>query len=74
MKKIIIDKVTCIGCGLCVSLADKVFKMNFDEMKAEVYGNCGDFVDCETKVTEAIESCPLRSISIEEEEEKKVNE
>lgn len=61
MPKIIVDPVKCIGCGLCVSLAEKVFKIN-DQGKSEVIGECGEDEECEKKVQESIESCPVQAI------------
>jgi len=64
MPKIIVDPVKCIGCGLCVSIIDKVFKMN-EQGKSEVISECGGDGECEGKVKEAIESCPVQAISNE---------
>lgn len=61
MPKIIVDPVKCIGCGLCVSLAEKVFKIN-DQGKSEVIGECEGDAECEEKVQESIESCPVQAI------------
>jgi len=61
MQKIIVDPVKCIGCGLCVSLAEKVFKIN-DQGKSEVIGECEGDEECEGKVQESIESCPVQAI------------
>lgn len=62
MPKIIVDKVKCIGCGLCVSLAEKTFKMN-DQGKSEVLPNPSD---PEEKIKEAAEACPVEAIIINE--------
>ncbi|HUV72340.1 MAG TPA: ferredoxin [Clostridia bacterium] len=63
MKKVKIDKEKCIGCGLCVTIAEKAFKLS-DEGKAEVL-----VVETEeeSKVQEAIESCPVGAITEVEE-------
>jgi ferredoxin len=58
MKKIIVDEQKCIGCGLCVSIAPKTFKMN-DNYKSEVLKNS---IDEEGLVAEAIASCPVTAI------------
>jgi len=56
-----INKETCIGCGTCVAVCEKVFKINEEEFKAEVIdGNSTE--DC---VQEAIEICPVDAISKE---------
>jgi ferredoxin len=56
--KIIINKNLCIGCGTCVSIAPKTFKLG-NEDKAEVIEPIGDN---ETTVQEAIDSCPVVAI------------
>lgn len=65
--KVKVDQDKCIGCGLCVSLAEEVFKIN--EMgKSEAVGEC-DSPECEEKVKEAVSSCPVQAISTEGEKE-----
>ncbi len=58
MKKIIIDKDLCIGCGTCVAIASKNFKLG-DDGKAEVIEPVGDG---EKAIKEAIDSCPVDAI------------
>lgn len=55
----IVSQDVCIGCGLCTSTAEEVFRMN-DDGKAEVYNTVSE----ETKdaVQEAIDSCPVNAI------------
>ena len=55
-----IDKENCIGCGMCASEAEKVFKIG-DDGKAEVITQ--DFTDYESEVNSAIENCPAKVIS-----------
>lgn len=62
MGKIKIDKDKCIGCGLCASIAEKVFRLG-GEGKAQVIEPVGDK---ETKIQEAIDSCPVQAISFQE--------
>jgi ferredoxin len=57
IKKMKVDKEKCIGCGLCVSIAEKAFKLS-DEGKAEVLA----IEEEEAKVQEAIDSCPVGAI------------
>lgn len=60
MKKLNVDKSKCIGCGTCVFIAPKVFKLGKDG-KSEVLKNA----DIESKeVKEAIDSCPVSAISL----------
>lgn len=63
MSKIKVDPVKCIGCGLCVSVAEEVFRMN-DQGKAEVVEKSEE-KSYEEKIKEAIESCPVQAISQE---------
>jgi ferredoxin len=59
--KVKIDKDLCIGCGLCVTIAEKTFRLN-DEGKVEVLKQGGDK---DNKIQEAIDSCPVQAISVE---------
>ncbi|MFA7636575.1 MAG: ferredoxin [Monoglobales bacterium] len=52
----------CIGCGLCVSIAEDVFRMN-DEGLAEAYGEVTE--ENKEAVLEAADSCPVAAIEIE---------
>lgn len=58
--KIKVDKDKCIGCGTCVAIAPKTFKLEADG-KAEVIEPPGD-----DKVTikEAVDSCPVDAIEL----------
>lgn len=49
-----VDPELCIGCGLCVNLCSKVFKMT-DEGKAVVIDKDGDASD-------VISQCPVQAI------------
>jgi len=65
--KIRVDPDKCIGCGLCVSLAEDYFVMDEKTGKAKVIKQ----PEKEDKdVINAIESCPVEAISEEENEEK----
>lgn len=56
--KIKVDKKKCIGCGTCVAIAGKSFRLN-DEGKAEAIHPAGDD---KTKIKEAVDSCPVDAI------------
>ncbi|MBL4931443.1 MULTISPECIES: ferredoxin [Clostridium] len=58
-----VDKDTCIGCGLCPSIAPDVFDMQ-DDGKA---GVIADPVpnDSEDSAKEAEENCPVNAINVE---------
>lgn len=58
MKKIKINKETCIGCGTCVAIAPKTFKLGKDG-KASVITPLGDD---EATIKQAIDSCPVGAI------------
>ena len=51
---------TCIGCGMCVSLASAVFAFDASGEKAEVINN-----EVDSTVEEAAASCPVGAIVIE---------
>lgn len=57
-----VDQETCIACGLCPSICEKVFQFN-DSGKAE---SIVDEVpsDCEDDVKDAEASCPVNAISV----------
>jgi len=58
--KVKVDKDKCIGCGLCVSLAPKSFKLGEDG-KSQVIEPVGDD---EKTIENAAESCPVGAIEI----------
>ncbi len=62
--KVTVDRDACIGDGICASLCPDVFEMD-DEGKSkvikEVIGE--DLHDC---VQEAVDSCPVSCITLEE--------
>jgi ferredoxin len=60
MKKPVVDKEKCIGCGTCVALAGKTFKLGADG-KSEVLEPVGDD---EKTIAEAVEACPVKAISL----------
>lgn len=57
-KTVSVDKKTCLGCGTCVVLAPKTFKMGEDD-KAEPINPPADE---EGKIQEAIDACPVTAI------------
>lgn len=60
-RKIRVDQDVCIGCGSCVAIAPKHFKIN-DDGKSEVIV---EFREAdEDIIKEAITSCPVQAISL----------
>lgn len=59
--KTIINEALCIGCGTCVAIAGKSFQM--DGAKAKVIEPAGD---SDEVVKDAVESCPVKAMKIEE--------
>lgn len=58
--QVTVDKDKCIGCGLCVSLAAKTFKLGEDG-KSEVLEK---IEDKEEEIKNAAEGCPVEAIKI----------
>lgn len=58
--KIKIDKAKCIGCGTCVVIAPKSFKLG-DDGKSQVIEPLGDD---EKTIREALDSCPVDAIEL----------
>lgn len=61
-KKAVVDKAKCIGCGTCVALAPKSFKMDSDN-KSVALDPAGDD---EATIQSAVDSCPVGAISFKE--------
>lgn len=60
-RKAIVDQSKCIGCGSCIALAPKSFKL--DNSKAKEIEPAGDE---ENIIQNAIDSCPAMAISWKE--------
>ena len=58
MKKVIVDQNTCIGCGTCVALASKSFKLD-ENGKSQPLDPAGDD---EKTIQNAVDSCPVNAI------------
>ena len=56
-----VNHTMCVGCELCASLNPEIFEMNQDGL-AEAVNETED----EAKLQEAIDSCPVSAISVEE--------
>lgn len=60
MKKVVVDKDKCIGCGACVGIASDTFDFDDDGLSKVIDSNVTD------EAKDACESCPTDAISIEE--------
>ncbi|MFA6022627.1 MAG: ferredoxin [Candidatus Pacearchaeota archaeon] len=58
MYKVSVDKKLCIGCGACVSICEKVFKLKDGKANVKVAKTN------EECAKEAADSCPVNAISI----------
>lgn len=60
-RQIIIDKDTCVGCGLCEQICPEAFKTE-ENIPCVIDGaNLGD-----PKLQEAIDDCPVGAITLKE--------
>jgi ferredoxin len=64
-KLVAVDRESCIGCGLCVSLAPEAFR--FEDGKSFAYNPGGA---PERKIQECIDGCPVSAISWLDSEDK----
>ena len=62
--KAIVDRETCIGCGLCAAICPEVFEMD-DEGKSCVIADPVP-TDVEDAAQDAADQCPVSAITIEE--------
>ncbi|MFC2060973.1 ferredoxin [Elusimicrobiota bacterium] len=61
--KVKVDEDLCIGCNLCVTMAEDIFEMDGDVAKIKVETVPGNL---EEAVKEAVSSCAVDAIIIEE--------
>jgi ferredoxin len=58
-RTVYIDKDECIACGLCQDICPEVFRLNDEDMVAEVIKPEGGPEDL---IQDAIDSCPVTCI------------
>ncbi len=61
--KVFVDKKACIGCGLCCSLCDTVFRMDEDDKAIAYQRPTTENMDA---TQSAIDNCPVAAISWED--------
>ncbi len=59
----LVDKDTCIGCGLCPTICPDIFRMDDDGLAIAEDIEIADDILAEAK--EAEESCPTAAITID---------
>lgn len=68
MKKIIVDKNVCIGCGFCAANLEEVFVMDDDNLATTTDKNIiNNMNDSEKEeLIDVKEGCPVGAIKVEE--------
>ena len=64
MQKARVKKDTCIGCGLCTSMASEVFGFGDDGLAENILGEEVP-AGLEDSVQVAADSCPVSAIEVE---------
>ncbi|MGI6297605.1 MAG: ferredoxin [Saccharofermentanales bacterium] len=62
--KAIVDRDTCIGCGLCAEICPAVFEMDDEELACVIVDVIPE--EEEANAQEAADSCPVAAITIED--------
>lgn len=63
MKKIIVDKTLCIGCGACVAIDENHFEFDSDGLSV---AKNEDVNNVDPTLASAIETCPTSAIKVAE--------
>lgn len=59
-KKVTVDQMSCVACGLCTSIAPEVFILDDEGFAKVIVDNVDDSI-----ADEAVNSCPVGAISAE---------
>ena len=62
IKKVVINKDKCLGCGMCVGIESDVFDFDDDGLAKVNNDNIND--DNKENVNNAIDSCPVAAIEV----------
>ena len=65
MKKIIVDKNKCIGCGACEGFEPDVFELNDEGLAECIMDEITE--DYEDLTKDAVRQCPTEAIDLTEE-------
>ena len=60
MAKVTVNKETCTGCGLCVSLCPEAFEIGDDNIAKVKGDSCKD-----QDIKEIASQCPVEAIGVE---------
>ena len=66
MKKVVINKDKCLGCGMCIGIESDVFFFFYYGLVKVNNDNIND--DNKENVNNAIDSCPVAAIEVVDEE------
>lgn len=65
-KKCSVDKDACIGCGMCAAISAAAFAIGDDGKSICTLENGVVTDDVAASVDEAVASCPVQAIKVEE--------
>lgn len=65
MKKIVLNKTSCVGCGACVAICGEHFDFDDNGLSNIIKQLDGDPT---SELLEAVDSCPTNAISLVEKE------
>ncbi|OGY54992.1 MAG: hypothetical protein A3A24_01780 [Candidatus Buchananbacteria bacterium RIFCSPLOWO2_01_FULL_46_12] len=63
LKKLVLAKNKCVGCGACVGICQAVFRL--DENGLAALKPLDDYSQTESAIQEAMAACPTQAISWE---------